>query len=393
MSGRKQAPMHQNRSTTVKLATGALSKAAVRRMPGNQAMAKLFRAVKEEEPCPKCSGKLQRQANVGADVEEVPPIVYDVLRSPGQPLDDAVRTDMEARFGGADFNDVRIHTDARAAESAAAVNAKAYTVGQNIVFGSAQLRANQLEGQRLLAHELVHTQQQNLIDAQSSMLPEALTLRRQEDNSDSTESEKIDDFDNCKSLLQEIRRLVELLKMKFKEALRDDFDLYESHYDLDNRHPEKGSWIGHKNNYEELRSTLKRILLIWNNNSQCRHIELTTDDQFALNEGDEFVKEKPFPECPDYVREQTKTLDEIGRQELKDKFLTAMKIIGIGALIISAAAIAIWGVLALATLVAAALLKIAAALLALGLSASVVALIMQTAGFESQSGQTHGHNV
>src|SRR5437870_4603658 len=67
----------------------------------------------------------------------VPPIVHEVLRSPGQPLDAVTRALMEPRFGH-DFSRVRVHTGARAAESASAVNALAYTVGRDVVFGAAQ---------------------------------------------------------------------------------------------------------------------------------------------------------------------------------------------------------------------------------------------------------------
>jgi hypothetical protein len=90
----------------------------------------------------------------------VPPIVHDVLRSPGQPLDAGAREFMEPRFGH-DFSRVRVHTDARAAESARAVNAHAYTVGQDIVFGSGQYAPDTTAGQRLLTHELTHTLQQD----------------------------------------------------------------------------------------------------------------------------------------------------------------------------------------------------------------------------------------
>lgn len=123
---------------------------------GNGAMARLFRAAKDDEECPKCAGKLHRKAGGGRDPDEVPPIVYEVLRSPGQPLDDATRTDMEQQFGGADFSGVRVHTDARAAESAEAVNAKAYTVGQNIVFNSGLYSPTTGSGRELFAHELAH---------------------------------------------------------------------------------------------------------------------------------------------------------------------------------------------------------------------------------------------
>ncbi len=90
---------------------------------------------------------------------EAPPIVHDVLRSPGEPLDPATRLSLEPRFG-AEFADVRLHTDATAAASAQAVNALAYTVGNHIVFGDGQYAPGRMEGHRLLAHELAHTMQQ-----------------------------------------------------------------------------------------------------------------------------------------------------------------------------------------------------------------------------------------
>jgi hypothetical protein len=89
----------------------------------------------------------------------VPPIVQDILRSPGQPLDPATRTFMELRFGH-DFSRVRVHTDTLASTSARAVNALAYTVGQEVVFGSGQYAPGTNVGRRLIAHELTHTLQQ-----------------------------------------------------------------------------------------------------------------------------------------------------------------------------------------------------------------------------------------
>ena len=66
---------------------------------------------------------------------------------------------MEARLG-ADFSDVVVHTDADAAASAASVSAKAYTVGNEVVFGAGSFAPETAEGQRRLAHELVHVEQQ-----------------------------------------------------------------------------------------------------------------------------------------------------------------------------------------------------------------------------------------
>ena len=91
--------------------------------------------------------------------QDVPPIVHDVLRSPGQPLDPTTRAFMETRFGH-DFSQVRVHADRKAAESAQAVNALAYTVGQDIVFGGRSYAPQTDEGLGILAHELTHAVQQ-----------------------------------------------------------------------------------------------------------------------------------------------------------------------------------------------------------------------------------------
>ncbi|MDN3258973.1 DUF4157 domain-containing protein [Streptomyces sp. CSDS2] len=79
--------------------------------------------------------------------------VHAVLRSGGRPLDQRSRTDMEARFG-ADFSDVRVHTDAAARASAAQLGAAAYTSGSHIVAGPSGI------DRHTLAHELTHVLQQ-----------------------------------------------------------------------------------------------------------------------------------------------------------------------------------------------------------------------------------------
>jgi hypothetical protein len=113
--------------------------------------------------CAECSRKrlaLQRRSGSEAHRSEAPPIVYDVLRSPGQSLSSDTRTSMESRFGH-DFGHVRVHTNARAAVSARAVNAQAYTVGRDIVFAAGQYAPETTKGRRLLAHELAHVMQQS----------------------------------------------------------------------------------------------------------------------------------------------------------------------------------------------------------------------------------------
>jgi hypothetical protein len=102
---------------------------------------------------------LQRSLSGQTKHKEVPPIVREVLSSQGRPLDPQTRAFMEPRFGH-DFSRVRVHTDAHAAESARAVNAYAYTVGQDVVFGTGQYVPGTSEGRKLLAHELTHVVQQ-----------------------------------------------------------------------------------------------------------------------------------------------------------------------------------------------------------------------------------------
>jgi outer membrane protein OmpA-like peptidoglycan-associated protein len=89
-----------------------------------------------------------------------PPIVNEVLSTPGKALDPADRQAMGLRLRH-DFSKVRVHADARAAASAHAVDAQAYTVGSHVVFGEGKYSPRSAGGQRLLAHELVHTLQQS----------------------------------------------------------------------------------------------------------------------------------------------------------------------------------------------------------------------------------------
>ena len=80
------------------------------------------------------------------------------MRGGGQPLPESARAYFEPRFGQ-DFSQVRVHSDAEAAEAAQEVNARAYTVGQDVIFGAGQYSETSA-GQKLLAHELTHVVQQ-----------------------------------------------------------------------------------------------------------------------------------------------------------------------------------------------------------------------------------------
>jgi hypothetical protein len=154
---------------------------------------------------------IQRKAKNNDELTEVPPIVHEVLRSPGLPLDTTTRDNLEPQgrhdvnrvpfpwnitqhmpkrfvIGKPndqleyeadnvanqitsitapniethwDYSNVRIHNDPLANESARLINAQAFTVGNHIVFGAGKYSPHTFPGKRLLAHELAHVVQQN----------------------------------------------------------------------------------------------------------------------------------------------------------------------------------------------------------------------------------------
>ena len=101
-----------------------------------------------------------------ADATSALPVVDTALEAAvaaldgrGGPLSPEIRSFMEPRFG-ADLGDVRIHTDAHAHDLARSVNARAFAVGRNVVFGAGYYAPQTDSGRRLIAHELTHTLQQ-----------------------------------------------------------------------------------------------------------------------------------------------------------------------------------------------------------------------------------------
>ncbi|MFB6877627.1 DUF4157 domain-containing protein [Streptomyces sp. NPDC056323] len=117
---------------------GAGGMSVLQRAVGNSAVGSMLQRKEEEERSP----------------------VHDVVSSGGgQPLDTDTRADLEGRMG-ADFSDVRIHTDSAAHESAKGVGAHAYTVGNNVVFQRDAYDPSSPQGRTTLAHELTHVIQQ-----------------------------------------------------------------------------------------------------------------------------------------------------------------------------------------------------------------------------------------
>ena len=94
-----------------------------------------------------------------ADAAQAADAAAAAAASGGNTLDQSTRSLMESRFGE-DFSGVRIHSDLRAGQAAESAQARAFTVGDHIVFGPGQFAPNSPEGQHLLAHELAHVVQQ-----------------------------------------------------------------------------------------------------------------------------------------------------------------------------------------------------------------------------------------
>ena len=130
--------------------------------------------------CPKCEEErtIQRKENPGQAAHANPPVHSQIaaLRGGGQPLTPSARAFFEPRFG-LDFSGVRVHADGQAAEAARTIEARAFTAGQDVVFGASEYLPEGREGKRLLAHELAHVVQQQdgsrsaLLQRQTSQAP------------------------------------------------------------------------------------------------------------------------------------------------------------------------------------------------------------------------------
>lgn len=211
---------------------------------------------------------LRRSALNRSAVTGVPAIVHEVLRSPGQPLDRATRAYFEPRFGasfhstplrlsaqagsgplrvepadtpyereadtwaeritagpttgfGANLRDlsrVRVHTDARAAESARSVNARAYTVGSDVVFAPGQFNPASAAGKRLLAHELTHVLQQNDGHARPSLYRDEVKLGGATDQCEGSE----DITDKVRAFLRDMPNVVKRIP-KLSDSAQSGF--------------------------------------------------------------------------------------------------------------------------------------------------------------------------
>ena len=112
-----------------------------------------------QRKCAKCDEEEKAQRKESATDAPQAGAKSAPVQGPGSALPQPVRTRLERNFGH-DFTGVRIHSDARAAESARSLNADAYTLGSDIVFAAGKYSPGTVTGQRLLAHELTHFIQQ-----------------------------------------------------------------------------------------------------------------------------------------------------------------------------------------------------------------------------------------
>lgn len=121
----------------------------------------------------------QRLAAGNSETSLISPNVESQInnkRGTGEPLPENIRASFESGFGY-DFSGVRVHTDAESAETARAVNAQAFTVEEDIVFGSGAYAPEATEGQKLLAHELTHVVQQQGGEGPTGTIQRVLVVR------------------------------------------------------------------------------------------------------------------------------------------------------------------------------------------------------------------------
>ena len=226
------------------------------------------------EACEEEEEKVQRkEANTAEPgLSEVPASVREVLRTPGEPLDEATRADFEPRFGH-HFRHVRIHADEQAAASARAINALAYTAGHHLVFSTGQYSPTTTWGRRLLAHELVHSIQQGFA---SNPVPHQAT--------------------SCNTVLQ--RQSDYTLETKVRYSGHEGDDLANKMLELT------------ENNVKNYRIYHDAILKA---NSLEKRVALNTQLLFYLENTIDFVS---FAKCVELLGRRAPTFDELRNNSL-----------------------------------------------------------------------------
>lgn len=133
---------------------------------------------------------IQKKENETTEVFPATDSNIQSIEGSGKPLSRSERSFFESRFGE-DFSDVRIHNDSRATSITRSINARAFTLGQNVVFGTGEYSLDSATGKKLLAHELTHVVQQRDTKKDSSVedLTQKAIIQRQEIDVDSLQQQ------------------------------------------------------------------------------------------------------------------------------------------------------------------------------------------------------------
>lgn len=327
------------------------------------------------------------------------------LTQGGEPLPLGVRGYMEPRFG-ADFSDVRIHRDANAAESAKGLNARAWTLGNHIAFGSGQWRPGTPAGDYLIAHELTHTlhgggtaqaapihripfgADESMFGTPAGGHPAAHVVQGAGAGSAFAEVPTLyrqtllpnlpDGRDPCFDLLEAIIAMLNEVAKRFNDAVNDPHELYR--YFRNDPHPDYGSWEGHRDRYNYDRDRLRRNLAEWESNDECRGLRLSPQQQEEMAEAKEFASKlfpaKPAPAMREAAEEKGPSVWDKLRQYLPEIVVGAL--IGIATVGLAALLVACFGSGAC---------EFALAVAGLGLVlASAVTAALRSAGVQDTSG-------
>lgn len=248
------------------------------------------------------------------------------LHGGGQPLPASTRAFFEPRFG-TDLSRVRLHTDKQAAQSAMSIQARAFAIGQHVVFGPGEFMPESREGRKLLAHELAHIVQTGQASRTSTDAETATPVFRQTTASPGTPGGP----DPCLNLLQQIIDLLNLVAELFNNAVDDKHELFKYHRRLQDAHPEYGSWDGHRDNYNQGRDRLRQKIAEWEADDNCRGYRLSKQEQEELKEAEEFGN-KVFPEKP--AKSMSKAYEEEGESvwDKLRKYLPEILVIGLMAI-------------------------------------------------------------
>jgi hypothetical protein len=184
--------------------------------------------------------ELQAKATSG-HISEVNPNLESHIQSikgGGQPLSENDLAFFEPRFGH-DFSQVRVHTDAKAAEAAQAVDARAFTVGKDVVFGAGQYAPGASGGRRLVAHELAHVVQQTGDKRHNSFgghIYKHIQQDRQPENSVATNTKLLAGRHFSQSLLIQMKNGSELTSLSYYRWMSTDagywFQVFKSELEI-----------------------------------------------------------------------------------------------------------------------------------------------------------------